>query len=52
MANVAWAYAAANVASPSVFDDMFLDVCIKKEDEFIVDELTQLFISGRCGKRS
>ena len=43
LSNIAWAYAVANVAAPSVFDDKFLDVCIKKEDEFIVDELNQLY---------
>ena len=43
LANIAWAYAVADVAAPSIFDDNFISACLRKEDEFIVDELTQLY---------
>ena len=41
LANIAWAYAVANVTAPSVFDEAFVHVCLKKEDEFIIENLRQ-----------
>lgn len=43
LANVAWAYAVANVDAPSVFNNEFINACLKKDDDFISEELTQLY---------
>ena len=43
LANIAWSYAVANVDAPSVFNDDFINACIEKENEFNLDELTQLY---------
>jgi len=40
--NVAWAYSVANVDAPSVFDDVFINACLGKEDGFILEHLVQL----------
>jgi len=42
LSNIAWAYAVVNVDAPSVFNDEFINACLKKENEFTVGELTQL----------
>jgi len=42
LANVAWAYSVANVDTPSVFNNDFINACLKKEDEFILEHLRQL----------
>jgi len=42
LANIAWAYAVANVAAPSIFNDDFIDACLKKKDDFTLEELSQL----------
>jgi len=42
LTNIAWAYSVANVDAPSVFNNEFIDACLKKECEFILDALRQL----------
>jgi len=42
LANVAWAYSVANVNVPSVFNNEFINNCLKKEDEFELEALRQL----------
>jgi len=42
LANVAWAYSVANVDAPSVFNDEFINACLQKENDFIVENLRQL----------
>jgi len=42
LANVAWSYTVANVDAPSVFNNEFINACLRKEGEFTVEELTQL----------
>jgi len=42
LANVAWAYSVANVDAPSVFNNDFINACLRKEDEFILENLTQI----------
>ena len=42
LANVAWAYSVANVDAPSVFNNEFINACLRKEDEFTSDGLSQL----------
>jgi len=42
LANVAWAYSVANVDAPSVFSEEFINTCLKKENDFILEELRQL----------
>jgi len=43
LANVAWAYSVANVDAPSVFNEEFINTCLKKENEFILEHLRQLY---------
>jgi len=41
--NVAWAYSVANVEAPSVFNDEFINACLKREENgFILEHLRQL----------
>jgi len=42
LANVAWAYSVANVDAPSIFNNEFINACLRKEDSFELEELTQL----------
>ena len=42
IANIAWSYAVANVAAPSLFNNDFIHACVKKEDEFTNENLSQL----------
>ena len=42
LANVAWAYSVANVDAPSVFNEEFTDACLRKENSFNVENLSQL----------
>jgi len=39
--NVAWSYSVANIDAPPVSND-FINACLRKEHDFIVDELFQL----------
>ena len=42
LANIAWAYSVANVDAPSVFNDEFINACLEKKDEFVLEALLQL----------
>ena len=42
LSNIAWAYSVANVDAPSVFNNDFINTCLKKEDEFKLEALVQL----------
>ena len=42
LANVAWAYAVANVDAPALFNDHFINKCIEKEGGFEKKALRQL----------
>jgi len=42
LANVAWAYSVADVNVPSEFNNEFINSCLNKEDEFILEALRQL----------
>jgi len=42
LVNVAWAYSVANVDAPSVFNDEFITVCLKKENDLNIENLCQL----------
>jgi len=42
LSNIGWAYAVANVAAPSLFNDEFINACLKHEDEFKIKQLSQL----------
>jgi len=42
LSNIAWAYSVANVDAPSLFNNDFINSCLKKEDDFIPEALTQL----------
>ena len=42
LSNIAWAYSVTNIATPTVFNDKFVEACLKKEDELITDGLSQL----------
>ena len=38
LSNIAWAHTVANVDSPSVFNEEFINSCIEKENGFIDEE--------------
>jgi len=42
LANIAWTYAVPSVASPSLFNDDFIQVCLENQDGFALEELGQL----------
>merc|ERR1712032_1602522 len=42
IANVAWAYSVANVDSPELFNESFINASLEKENTFSVGELSQL----------
>ena len=43
LATIAWVYSVANVDAPSLFNDNFIKAILKKEDEFTVEALAQLY---------
>jgi len=42
LSNVAWAYSVSNVDAPSVFNNEFINACLKRKNDFILENLTQL----------
>jgi len=42
LSNVSWVYSVADVNVPSVFNNDFINSCLNKEDEFILEALRQL----------
>ena len=42
LVNIAWAYSVANVDASSVFNEEFTDACLRKENSFNVENLSQL----------
>jgi len=42
LSNVVWAYTVANVDAPSVFNNEFINACLKKDCEFELEALLQL----------
>ena len=40
--NIAWAYAVANVSAPTLFNDYFVNICLRKKDELSSEGLCQL----------
>jgi len=41
-ANIAWAYAVADIDAPTFFNDVFINLCVEKKDGFENEALTQL----------
>jgi len=42
LANIAWAYAVADVDAPTLFNDHFINKCVKKEGGFETEDFRQL----------
>jgi len=42
LANIAWAYAVADVDAPTLFNDHFIEKCVNKKDGFEIEALRQL----------
>jgi len=42
LANIAWAYAVADIDAPPPFNDRFINKCVEKKDGFVIKDLSQL----------